>query len=69
MVKVAAPNMACRVIDWAIQAFGGAGVTGRLRAHLRPCDGAYCGWPTAPARCIGTRSPASNCANTRAEQA
>jgi acyl-CoA dehydrogenase len=27
MVKVAAPNMACRVIDWAIQAFGGAGVT------------------------------------------
>src|SRR5271169_6041858 len=28
MIKVAAPNMACRVIDWAIQAFGGAGVTG-----------------------------------------
>jgi acyl-CoA dehydrogenase len=26
MIKVAAPNMACRVIDWAIQAFGGAGV-------------------------------------------
>ena len=28
MIKVAAPNMACRFIDWAIQAFGGAGVTG-----------------------------------------
>jgi hypothetical protein len=28
MIKVAAPNMACRVIDWAIQAFGGAGATG-----------------------------------------
>ena len=28
MIKVAAPNMACRVIDWALQAFGGAGVTG-----------------------------------------
>ena len=28
MIKVAAPNMACRVIDWAIQAFGGAAVTG-----------------------------------------
>ena len=27
MIKVAAPNMACRVIDWAIQTFGGAGVT------------------------------------------
>ena len=27
MIKVAAPNMAQKVIDWAIQAFGGAGVT------------------------------------------
>lgn len=27
MIKVAAPNMACKVIDWAIQMFGGAGVT------------------------------------------
>ncbi len=27
MIKVSAPNMACQVIDWAIQAFGGAGVT------------------------------------------
>ena len=27
MIKVAAPNMARRVIDWAIQAFGGAAVT------------------------------------------
>lgn len=27
MIKVAAPNMACKVIDWVIQAFGGAGVT------------------------------------------
>jgi acyl-CoA dehydrogenase len=26
MIKVAAPNVACKVIDWAIQAFGGAGV-------------------------------------------
>jgi len=28
MIKVAAPNMACQVIDWAIQAFGAAGMTG-----------------------------------------
>ena len=27
MIKVAAPNMLCRVLDLAIQAFGGAGVT------------------------------------------
>jgi acyl-CoA dehydrogenase len=26
MIKVVAPNVACKVIDWAIQAFGGAGV-------------------------------------------
>ncbi len=25
MIKVAVPNMACKVIDWAIQAFGGGG--------------------------------------------
>jgi acyl-CoA dehydrogenase len=27
MIKVAAPQMACRVIDWAIQVHGGAGVS------------------------------------------
>ena len=27
MIKVAAPNMACQVIDWALQAHGGGGVT------------------------------------------
>jgi acyl-CoA dehydrogenase len=27
MIKVAVPNMACKVIDWAIQAFGAAGLT------------------------------------------
>lgn len=25
MIKVAAPKMACQVIDWAIQAYGGGG--------------------------------------------
>ncbi|AKJ30243.1 acyl-CoA dehydrogenase family protein [Caldimonas brevitalea] len=28
MIKVAAPSMACQVIDWAIQVHGGAGVSG-----------------------------------------
>jgi acyl-CoA dehydrogenase len=27
MIKVAVPNMACQVVDWAIQAFGAAGVS------------------------------------------
>ena len=27
MIKVAAPNMACQVVDWAMQAHGGAGVS------------------------------------------
>jgi acyl-CoA dehydrogenase len=26
MIKVAAPKMACQVIDWAMQVFGGAGI-------------------------------------------
>ncbi|MGI9574615.1 acyl-CoA dehydrogenase family protein [Alloalcanivorax xenomutans] len=47
MIKVAAPNMAARVIDWAIQAHGGGGVTndfGLAKAYanarmLRLADG------------------------------
>jgi acyl-CoA dehydrogenase len=46
MIKVAAPNMACKVIDWAIQSFGGAGVAHKWLAHayagsrtLRLADG------------------------------
>ena len=40
MIKVSAPNMACRVLDMAIQAFGAAGVTtdyglGAAYAHAR----------------------------------
>jgi acyl-CoA dehydrogenase len=27
MIKIAVPNMACQVIDWAIQVFGGGGTS------------------------------------------
>jgi acyl-CoA dehydrogenase len=47
MIKVAAPGMACKVIDWAIQAHGGGGVSGdftlayayALARTLRLADG------------------------------
>jgi acyl-CoA dehydrogenase len=46
MIKVAAPNMACKIIDWAIQAYGGGGVTDKFLAKayagsrtLRLADG------------------------------
>src|SRR4029078_9201320 len=48
MIKVAAPEMAGRVIDWAIQAHGGAGVCddhglARAYAHPRTLQPADCG--------------------------
>jgi acyl-CoA dehydrogenase len=57
MIKVVAPNVACKVIDWAIQAYGGAGVNDDFLAgayasarSLRLADG--------PDESIATRSPA-----------
>ena len=38
MIKVVAPNVACQVIDWAIQAHGGGGVSDDF-----PLAGAYAG--------------------------
>ena len=53
MIKVAAPIMACKVIDWAIQAFGGGRRHHRLRSRLRLRQRA----PAAPRRRAGRGAP------------
>lgn len=64
MIKGAVPNMACQVIDWAIQAYGGAVPTTMWtwRPPTRPR--ACCVWPTARTRCIGSRSARSSSRST-----
>ena len=71
MIKVVAPNMALRVIDRAIQAHGGAGVSGDfgLAARLGHAR-ARCAWRTGRTRCTARPSPSSNCGSTmRAREA
>ena len=51
-IKVAAPQIALKVIDRAIQVHGGArrlATTSRWRRCTRTC--ARCAWPTGPTRC------------------
>ena len=61
MIKVAAPNMALKIIDNAIQAYGGAGVSddagsgARLRLACAPCA-----WRTVRTRCITAPLPDLN---------
>ena len=65
MIKVAAPAMLCRVLDWAIQAHGGAGVTDDFGLAAGLCImPAPCASSTAPTRCIATRSADWSCAST-----
>jgi acyl-CoA dehydrogenase len=72
MIKVVAPNMACHVIDWAMQAHGGGGVSDDFPlafAHqrtLRLADGpdevhptprhAHCALPMARTKCTDYRA-------------
>ena len=65
-IKVVVPNMALRVIDRAIQAHGGMGVSDDVPAGARctPAS-ARSASPTAPTRSTGCRWPAASCASTR----
>jgi len=46
MIKVAAPNMALKIIDNAIQAFGGAGVSDEAGWRATDASMAPCASPT-----------------------
>jgi acyl-CoA dehydrogenase len=64
MIKVVAPNVALRVIDWAIQVHGAAGVSGDFPlanwwAHQRTLR-----WPMVRTRCTAMRSPSWNWPST-----
>ena len=64
-IKVSIPNMACQIMDWAIQMHGAGGVSQTISGWRRcmpppvPCAS----W-TARTRCIGTNWPGWNCRNT-----
>ena len=61
-IKVAAPQVALKVIDRAIQVHGGGGRQRRLpagRASTR--TSARCASPTGPTRCTSARSPGASC--------
>ena len=61
MIKVAAPNMALKIIDNAIQAYGGAGVSDDAGLAEDYASHAHaCGWPTVRTRSITAPLPDLN---------
>ena len=60
MIKVIAPNMALRVIDRAIQAHGGAGVSDDFDLAAASPAFAPCAWRMVPMKSTWKRLPAGN---------
>ena len=56
MIKVVAPNVSCKVVDWAIQAHGAAGVSGDFWLAE-----AYAHQRTVRMKSTAARSPRSSC--------
>ncbi len=63
-IKVAAPNIALKIIDRAIQVHGGGGVTDDFPLAMAYATCAPFAWPTARTRCTSAPSPSRNCAST-----
>jgi alkylation response protein AidB-like acyl-CoA dehydrogenase len=61
-IEVAAPAVATRVIDRAIEVHGGAGSATTPRWPTSTPGRAFCASSTAPTPCTAARSPARNCA-------
>ena len=67
-IKVAAPAVATRVIDRAIEVFGGAGVSNDTPLAYFYAWAGFCASSTVPTRCTAGQSPARNCvANDRSQ--
>ena len=61
-IKAVAPQMACNVIDRAIQVHGAAGVSDDTRWPAFTAGTARCACSTDPTRCTCAASPAPNSA-------
>jgi len=68
MIKVVAPNVALQVLDRAIQAHGGAGVSQDTFLAEAWATCARCGSPMDPTKCTSKPSPNSNSENFRSRR-
>ena len=61
MIKVVAPNMAQKIVDWAIQVFGGGGTSNDHFLAAALATTRRCASPTGRTKCIAIRSASWSC--------